>query len=194
MLLAGRAQRLTAERNAIWPELVDDLASAVRAGLALPEAVAALAEKAPEPLRSHFRFFAEGHRATGSFSSCLDRLADDLADPVADRVVEALRMARDVGGTDLGRLLRTLSAFLREDQRVRAELATRQGWTVNAARLALAAPWVVLLLLSSQSSTVSAYNSAEGVLVLAVGGAVSGLAYLLMRRIARLPEEARVLR
>lgn len=51
-----------------------------------------------------------------------------------------------------------------------------------------------MLLLSSQSSTVTAYNSAEGVLVLVIGGATSGLAYLLMRRIARLPEEARVLR
>ena len=53
-------------------------------------------------------------------------------------------MAREVGGTDLGRLLRTLSAFLREDARTRAELETRQGWTVNAARLAVAAPWIVL--------------------------------------------------
>lgn len=192
-LLVRRAQRLTAERRGIWPELVDDLASAVRAGLSLPEAVCALAGKAPDPLRTHFQAFAEAHRMTGSFSRCLDQLAADLADPVGDRVIEALRMAREVGGTDLGRLLRTLSTFLREDLRVRAELVTRQGWTVNAARLALAAPWVVLLLLSSQSSTVTAYNSVEGVGVLAVGGAVSGAAYLLMHRIGRLPEEARVL-
>jgi tight adherence protein B len=45
-----------------------------------------------------------------------------------------VRMAREVGGSDLGRLLRTLSSFLREDARTRAELETRQGWTVKTVR------------------------------------------------------------
>ena len=70
-------------------------------------------------------------------------------------------MAREVGGSDLGRLLRTLSTFLREDARTRAELQTRQGWTVNAARLAVAAPWAVLALLSLRTDAVRAYNSAD---------------------------------
>ena len=86
----------------------------------------------------------EDYRATGRFHDCLDRLKDRLSDPVADRIIESLRIAREVGGSDLGRLLRTLSAFLREDARTRAELETRQSWTVNAARLAVAAPWIVL--------------------------------------------------
>jgi tight adherence protein B len=103
-------------------------------------------------------------------------------------------MAREVGGTDLGRLLRTLSTFLREDARTRSELETRQGWTVNAARLALAAPWILLLLLSSQPDAVEAYNSAAGTAVLVVGGGTSFVAYRLMLRIARLPTERRVLR
>ena len=103
-------------------------------------------------------------------------------------------MAREVGGTDLGRLLRTLSTFLREDARTRAELETRQGWTVNAARLALCAPWILLLLLSTQPSAVAAYNQPVGAVVLLIGGGVSFLAYRVMLRIARLPSERRVLR
>jgi tight adherence protein B len=99
-----------------------------------------------------------------------------------------------VGGSDLGRLFRTLSQFLREEARTRAELETRQGWTVNAARLALAAPWAVLALLAVRPETVAAYDTATGVAVLAVGGAVSIAAYRLMVRIARLPEDERVLR
>ena len=53
-------------------------------------------------------------RTTGSpggSQDCLDRLKERLGDPVADRLVEALRIAREVGGSDLGRLLRTLSAL-----------------------------------------------------------------------------------
>lgn len=177
-----------------WPEVVDNLASAVRAGLSLPEAIGALAERGPAPLRPAFARFAADHRATGRFTHCLDRLKADLADPVADRICEALRLAREVGGTDLGRLLRTLGGFLREDGRIRAELETRQGWTINAARLAVASPWLVLLLLATQSTALRVFDSGSGRLLLAFGGGVSMVAYRLMMRIGRLPIERRVLR
>ena len=56
-LLASRAKRLREERRELWPHVVDDLASAVRAGLSLPEALAALAERGPESLRPAFARF-----------------------------------------------------------------------------------------------------------------------------------------
>lgn len=182
-----RARLRAAALSQAWPDVVDNLASGIRAGLSLPEAVAALAESGPVPLRRAFAAFAADHRRSGSFSRSLDALAAELADPTADRVVEALRLAREVGGSDLGVLLRSLSGFLRDEARTRAEVETRQGWTVNAARLALAAPWVVLLLLSSQSTTLRAYDRPAGVVVLAAGGGVSYLAYRWMRHLARLP-------
>lgn len=193
LVRGSRARRMRDLRD-IWPEVVDNLASAVRAGLALPEAVSALASRGPEPLRPAFSRFAADYRVSGRFSECLDQLKADLSDPVGDRVCESLRLAREVGGTDLGRLLRTLSAFLREDARTRAELETRQGWTVNAARLAVASPWLVLLLLATQASNLTAFDSATGRALLAGGAAVTVLAYRLMLRIGRLPEEQRVLR
>ena len=188
-----RSQR-QAELRVVWPDVVDNLVSAVRAGLSLPEAVGQLGSRGPEPLREPFRLFADDYRASGKFGDCLDRLKARLADPVADRIVESLRLAREVGGSDLGRLLRTLSQFLRDDARTRAELETRQGWTVNAARLALAAPWAVLGLLALHPEAVAAYDSAAGLLVLAFGGGISVAAYRLMLRLARLPEDERVLR
>lgn len=193
-LLKHRVSALSEQRRELWPHVVDDLASAVRAGMSLPEGLASLGERGPAALRPPFARFADNYRATGSFGRCLDQLADDLADPVADRLVEALRLTREVGGTDLGRLLRTLSQFLREDARTRAELEARQSWTVNGARLALFAPWTVLLLLALRGTTVQAYDSATGVAILVIGGGSSLVAYLLMRRVGRLPEERRVLR
>jgi tight adherence protein B len=193
-LVRFRARQRRSELRDLWPEVVDNLASGVRAGLSLPEALTQIGVRGPEELRRPFQRFGEDYRATGRFYDCLDRLKAALADPVADRIVESVRMAREVGGTDLGRLLRTLSAFLREDARTRAELETRQGWTVNAARLAVAAPWIVLALLSTRPEAVTAYNSTAGALVLAVGGGTCLVAYRLMVRIARLPEEERVLR
>jgi tight adherence protein B len=90
-------------------------------------------------------------------------------------------------------VLRTLSELLRSDARTRAELETRQGWIVNAARLAVAAPWAVLLLLGTRSTTLRAYDSGGGATLLVIGAAVCLVAYRLMLRIGRLPDEPRVL-
>ncbi|MDQ1688952.1 MAG: tight adherence protein [Frankiaceae bacterium] len=193
-LVRYRRRQRGVELRELWPEVVDNLASGVRAGLSLPEALTQVGVRGPEALRRPFQRFGEDYRATGRFAECLDRLKEGLADPVGDRIVESLRMAREVGGTDLGRLLRTLSAFLREDARTRAELETRQGWSVNAARMALVAPWALLGLLSLRPEAVAAYNTATGALVLAFGGGISLIAYRVMIRIGRLPEEQRVLR
>ena len=178
----------------LWPEAIDNLASGIRAGMSLPEGLSGLAERGPEPLRLAFGRFAGSYRATGRFAECLDALKADLADPIGDRVCETLRVAREVGGNDVGTVLRTLSDLLRVDARTRAELETRQGWTVNAARLAVGAPWLVLLLLGTQSDTLHTFDSSAGVLLLGIGAGVCAAAYRIMLRIGRLPVEARVLR
>lgn len=193
-LIRYRQRKRRTELRDVWPDAVDNLASAVRAGLSLPEALSQLGNRGPQELRRPFQRFAEDYRATGRFSDCLDRLKSALADPTGDRIIESLRLAREVGGTDLGRLLRTLSGFLREDARTRAELETRQGWAVNGARLAVAAPWLLLGALSLNPHAVQAYNSAAGAFVLLIGSGVSLVAYRMMVRIGRLPVEERVLR
>ena len=165
-----------------------------RAGLSLPEALAQLAQRGPAPLRPAFAAFAHDYRVSGNFGASLDHLKDGLADPVADRLCEALRITREVGGSDLGRLLRSLSAHLREDARIRSELEARQSWTVSAARLAVAAPWIVLALLMTRPESVEAYNRPTGALILVIGGVVSVLAYRSMLLIGRLPQERRVFR
>lgn len=193
-LVRMRARDRRNKLRDLWPDAVDNIASGVRAGLALPEALSQLSTRGPLELRPAFAAFAEDYRTTGRFHDCLDRLKERLSDPVADRLVESLRLAREVGGSDLGRLLRTLSMFLREDSRTRAELETRQGWTINAARLAVAAPWVVLAMLALRGESLAAYSRPAGWVVLGVGAAVCLLAYQLMMRLGRLPEEERVLR
>jgi tight adherence protein B len=194
LLVRYRQRRRRDELRAVWPDTIEHLASGVRAGLSLPEALAQLADRGPPPLRDPFRQFGEDYRVSGRFSESLDRLKANLSDPVGDRVVESLRIAREVGGQDLGRLLRTLVTFLREEARTRGELESRQSWTVNAARLAVAAPWVLLLLLSLRPEAVAAYDTPGGLVVLSIGAVVSVVAYRLMIRLGRLPVEDRVLR
>lgn len=194
-IVVGRLRhKRQADLRELWPEVVDNLTSGVRAGLSLPEALSAIGVRGPDQLREPFQQFGSDYRTTGRFNGSLDRLKDALADPVGDRVCESLRVAREVGGTDLGRLLSTLSGFLRDDARTRAELLARQSWSVNAARMAVAAPWLVLVLLATQRETLQAYDTPTGAFILAAGAALSLVAYRLMIRIGRLPEDRRVLR
>ncbi|WP_349828111.1 type II secretion system F family protein [Brevibacterium litoralis] len=194
VVVRARAASRRVERRVLWPEAIDHLRSAVRAGLSLPEAVVGLADRGPEGLRPLFAVFAREYRATGRFDHALARFREASADPVADRIVAALAITRQVGGTDLGTMLGTLGTFLREDSRTRAELTARQSWTVAGARLAVAAPWIVLALLSTRPETARAYDSAQGAALLFTGLVVSVIAYGLMKRMGRLPAEPRVLR
>lgn len=191
--LQHRARSKQVMRRELWPETLDHLNSGVRAGLSLPEALGSLAHRGPEPLRPLFEVFAEEYRASGSFALALERFRQVSADPVADRIVVALSVTRQVGGSDLGTMLRALAQFVRDDARTRNELSARQQWTVNGARLAVAAPWVVLAFLSTRPETAVAYNSQTGLILLAAGFVVSLVAYQAMKRIGRLPSEPRVI-
>lgn len=193
MVVRSRARTRQQEFAQVWPDAVDNLTSAVRAGMSLPDALAGLGTSGPEALREPFAQFALDYQVSGRFSESLDRLKERLADPVGDRMVEGLRVAREVGGGDLGRLLRNLSHYLREDARTRSELVSRQAWSVNGARLAVAAPWAVLLLMSFQPGVITRYSSGTGVLVLAIGAVACFGAYTAMTRIGRLPVERRIL-
>jgi tight adherence protein B len=187
----GRRERLQRNRRALWPDVCDLLVASVRAGMSLPDAVATLGESAPAPLRPFFRRFARDLAASGHFDSAILTLKESLADPVADRVVETLRMARQVGGTELTTVLRALSSSVRSEAAIRAEVDARQSWIRGAAVLGAAAPWVILALLSLRPEGAAAYGSPEGVVLVVGGAAVSVVAFRIMLRIGRLPDPRR---
>jgi tight adherence protein B len=190
-IVSVRARARRRAYRAVWPGVVDHLVSAVRSGLALPDSVSSLAQTGPAETRDAFAAFAREYRVSGNFTFCVDRLKDRLADPVADRILETLRMAREVGGSDLTLVLRSLATFLREEAAIRAEVEARQSWVTNAARLGVAAPWIVLVLLASRPEAALAYNSPTGSTVIVLGLALSVVAYQIMLALGRLPEEER---
>lgn len=194
LFVRSRVRRRDKELRAAWPDAVDHLISAVRAGMSLPDAVSNIALRGPQPLRPQFAAFSADYRATGRFDESLLSLKERLADPVADRIIEALRVTRQVGGTDLVRVLRTLASFLREEAKTRGEIEARQAWVVTGARIAVAAPWLVLAALTTRPEGASTYNSPTGTLAIALGVLCCLVAYRMMIRIGTLPSEARVLR
>ena len=190
--LKRRAKVRSKALRTSWPDAVDSLASSVRAGMSLPEAVADLSRNGPASLRYAFTHFSDYYRSTGSFGQALNALQKRLGDPVADRVISALRIAHEVGGTDLGHVLRTLSALLRSDALTRGDIEARQSWTIAAARMSIAAPWLTLAMLCTRPDAVAAFRTGLGAIVLLGAAAVSFIAYRIMLRIGALPTESRV--
>ena len=177
----------------LWPDVVDDLASAIRAGLSLPQAVIELCNSGPEQLRPAFQLCRDRYQATGDFNAGLKLISHNLEDPQADKFVASLQIAHEVGGADLGVLLRTLSEVMREELVLRGEIVARQSWTVNGAKLAVAAPWVTALVLSTRDTAANVYMSASGIRMLAACAVISVFAYLAMIKLAELPKEKRLL-
>ena len=64
---------------------------------------------------------------------------------------------------------------------------------IRDSRLAVCAPWIVLVLLGTQPMAVAAYQSVTGGIVLLIGLVVSVVCYQVMLRIGALPRERRVL-
>ena len=152
-----------------------------------------VADRGPESLRPVFKDVVSDHRVSGDLVAALERMGARVADPTADRIVRTMVLAHRVGGRELGRVLRTLSAFLRDDVAARREIESRQSWTVIAARVSASAPWLVLVLVASRPQGARAFDSPTGIAVLLGGAVVTAMGYRMMMRLGRLPEEPRVL-
>lgn len=172
-------KRDTAIRDA-WPVAVDELVALIRSGESLPGAAAALAERGPEALRIRFCDVTASYRQRGDFTRALQALVAGPRDPVGARVASALSLAHRVGGRELIRVLKALAELIREDQLIRKEIAARQSWSVSGARAAAAAPWVILALFSTRPSTLAAFQSPAGNLLVAFGVIATAAGYRAM--------------
>ena len=194
-VVAARARRRQREFAEVWPEAVDNLASAPSApGMSLPDALAALAVRGPEPLRPAFDAFALDYQVTGRFGECLDRLKARARRPgrrprrrgTADRPRGRRRRARPAAAQPVRVPPRRRAHPLGDGV---APGVDRQRRAARGRRaLAGAAHHVV------PGRRDPALRLAGGVLVLAVGAGLCVAAYWLMMRIGRLPVERRILR
>jgi len=97
-----------------------------------------------------------------------------------------------LGGAELISILRLLGNYIREDLTLRREIAVKHNWIRNSAHMSAAAPWLLLLLLSTQPSTVEAFGTSTGILILLVGLGLTAAAYSWMNWLSHLPEPNRI--
>jgi tight adherence protein B len=189
-----RAEKALKAQELAWPLAIDSLISSLQAGQSITEAVRGLSQFGPQALIPTFERVERGLDDGEVFEGLLVREMRDLDSSASDQTITTLLIAKEFGGRDVTLTLRLLSNFLREDFEAQEEIKTKFGWVRNSALLGAGAPWLILLLLSTQKNTVAAYASSAGKAVLSIGVIATALAFIWMERVARLPDPARPLR
>lgn len=182
----------SSEIQSACPEIIDHLISGLQSGLSLNESLVGLSLRGPVVTQSYFEIFREDVYGTGDFMGALERVKSQLGEPSTDQVIEALLISKTLGGAELINILRLLGNFIREDLTLRREISVKQNWIKNSAHLSAGAPWILLLLLSTQPATTASFSTTSGIAVLLSGLIMTCIAYLWMNKLGQLPQPSRV--
>ena len=192
LIAKHRQERVQAQLGKLWPELLDHMISGLRSGLSIAETLAGLARRGPEISRPIFKECQSQLLSGADIEKIFRYIKEQFNDPVADQVCEVLDFARGTGSRDTAITLRTLGDFIRSDIAVRGEIQAKLGWVKNSAIVAAVAPWILLVILSAQPSTVQAFSTSIGILILLFGVAMSGAAYFWMSRVGLVQSVPRI--
>jgi tight adherence protein B len=190
--LKNRSAHSESHLIAAWPEVIDHLMSGIQSGLSLSESLVGLATRGPEILRPAFAEFRDSLFRHADLELALQELKSLFHHHGSDQIFEALLISKALGGSELMSILRTLGDFLRQDLALRREIEVKHGWIKNSAHMSAVAPWILLLLLSTQPSTAIAFSTPTGGMILIAGLFMTAVAYLWMNRLGRLPKTPRV--
>jgi tight adherence protein B len=149
VVLAARQKRLRAfERN--FPEAIDLLGRAVRAGHAFTTGIEMISQESQEPIASEFRTMFEEHNLGLPLREALWNLADRV--PLVDMrfFVSALLIQKETGG-NLAEILDNLAHVIRERFKVLGEIRVRTAQGRLTAVILIALPPSLLVFLNSAS-------------------------------------------
>jgi tight adherence protein B len=176
----------------LWQEVIESLQSAAKSGIGLIDSISELAESGPWQIRKPFASFVQQIDSGQSFNESLTTLKNELGQLHADRLIELIRIVHHSGGAGYLESLKAQAQITRSEIATWGELESKQGWVAGTAKLALAAPWVIVLFLASRPENVEIYNTSEGLTVLLLGLTVSLVAYRLIGVLGNLAKPKRV--
>ncbi len=179
--------------HAQWPKYLDSIHSATWAGATLEQALVDSIASAPTKHSWALLEFEKDQSSGLPFSDSLDNLKARLASPIADRFIEITRLASGSGGRGYLNALRAQSLQLRLENSTWSEIQVKQNWVLGTAKLAVLAPWLILLLLSLRPETAIAFQSESGLVVLGIGLVASLFAFRLIKVLGKLPTRPRTL-
>jgi tight adherence protein B len=171
----------------IFPQAMDFLARAVRAGHAFPTALEMITTEIPEPVAGEFRILFEEQKFGLPIRDALLNLAERV--PLIDVkfFVTTVVLQRETGG-NLAEILDKLSYVMRERFKILRQVKTFTAQGRMSMMLLMALPPGLVLLLSVMNPEFirPLYKEPIGHLMIAVGATMQFIGYLLIRKIIQI--------
>jgi Flp pilus assembly protein TadB len=186
-LVAGRGEEKRAEmRVEAIATFAEQLRDTTAAGVGVTGAIAAVAPRAPGPIRGEVGALAGRLGAGEPPERALAAFASEVGDPMADLVAAALSIGTSEQSGRLGELLSALAASARDQVAMRLRVEVGRARTRATAR---AVTWISLVavvgLLVFDRHFLAPYSTAIGEVMLALVGACFASSYVLLARIGR---------
>lgn len=171
----------------LFPEAIDTLARAVRAGHAFTTALELIANELSEPVASEFRKLFEEQKFGLPVRDALMNLADRM--PLVDVkfFVTAVMLQRETGG-NLAEILDNLSYVIRERFKIMRQVRvyTAQGRLTMALLMGLPPVIVVTMLLTSPAFIRPLFADPIGHVLVVAGLVLQTLGYFVIRKIIQI--------
>ena len=186
-LLGFRAQRRGEQFNQQLPHALQIMATSLRSGFGIMEAVRTVGREMDAPLGTAFTRILDEHRVGGSLDVSLNNLATRIESVDFMIVARALQTHRKVGG-NLAEILERVAETMREREKLRGHVrAITAEQRFSGFIVGLLPLWVLgFFALVEPSFIAPLWQEPLGRILLGTGAILEVSAFLLMRRIARI--------
>ncbi len=186
-VVSYRRQKRFEKIEELFPDAIDTLARAVRAGHAFTTALEMISNEAPEPLASEFRKLYEEQKFGMPVRDALMNLTQRV--PLVDVkfFVTAVMLQRETGG-NLAEILDNLSYVIRERFKIQRQVRvhTAQGRLTMALLMAMPPTVVAVLLMFSPDFVKPLFYDPYGHILLVVAITLQTVGYFVIRKIIKI--------
>ncbi len=182
--LSTKAARRAGAFESALPDTLQLVASSIRTGFSLPQALDAAAQGANQPMSGELNRALGESRLGGSLEDALDRLAERMGSQDLRWTVMAIRIQREVGG-NLSEVLHTTAATMRERAAMRRQVRALSAEGRLSAYVLVALPlFLALFLFLTRRAYLSLLWTTPPGLVMSAGACVGMLVgWLWMRKL-----------
>lgn len=184
----AKRQRATRGKRfeAALPDALVLMASSLRSGFSLDQAIAAAAEQSQGDVSRELRRAVQEIRIGSSLEAALERVADRMASNDFRWVVTALRIQRKSGG-NLAQLLMTVAQTVRQRGQILGEVRalTAEGRLSAYVLIGLPIGLFLFLMVTQPEYLAPLYQTSIGLMISGFGLVMLAVGWIIMQRIVR---------
>jgi tight adherence protein B len=185
VVIGMKARKRGQKFNLLFPEAIDLVVRALRAGLPVQEAIGNVSRDIKDPVGSVFRRAQQEMQLGVPIETALWRVAKTVQTDEFNFLIVALSIQRDTGG-NLAETLANLSALLRARQQLRLKIRAFTSEARTTMLIMAGLPFLVGggLFLISPAYITPLVSTSTGQMVAAAAGCSMGLGIFIMNKIA----------